>query len=491
MNALAPPPATGAGAPPGWRADTSEGVPAGRARRGGWLRSHSVRMRLTLWYVAAMIVVLAVYAAAVTTVVTRTVRQALDDQLRHEFNWVVASIYRDASGGYVLDEHEPIAPDETFSWVQVWNGTGAELLFQSGEAQRRPLPESQFVTAEGFVSIATETVPMRLLTRRGAIGGEPVIIQVGRSEEGVRGQLRQLALILLVGLPVPIAVAGAGGYALARRALAPIERMTEHARTITADRLGDRLPVHNPDDEMGRLAVVFNETLGRLEESFEQMRRFTADVSHELRTPLTALRSVGEVGLRGERDVAAYRAVIGSMLEEADRLATLVDRLLTLSRAVARQQAAELEAVDLAALAENVAAHLGVLAEEKRQALVVERQGAPSAQADRMGLRQALINLVDNAIKFTPAGGRIRIVVSETASHAVVQVIDSGPGIPDPARARIFDRFYRAGGAGGSGLGLSIARGAVEASGGHLTLERTGPDGTTFRVAMPRALAAA
>jgi heavy metal sensor kinase len=298
--------------------------------------------------------------------------------------------------------------------------------------------------------------------------------------------------MLVLGLPVAIAVAGLGGYALARRALAPIERMTEHARTITADRLGDRLPVHNPDDEMGRLAVVFNETLGRLEESFEQMRRFTADVSHELRTPLTALRSVGEVGLRGERDVVAYRAVIGSMLEEADRLATLVDRLLTLSRAVARQQAVELEAVDLADLAENVAAHLGVLAEEKRQALVVERQGAPSAQADRMGLRQALINLVDNAIKFTPAGGRIRIVVFETPSHAVVQVIDSGPGIPDPARGRIFDRFYRAGAeAGGSGLGLSIARGAVEASGGHLTLERTGPDGSTFRVAMPRALAAA
>jgi heavy metal sensor kinase len=458
-------------------------------------------MRLTLWYVAAMIVVLAVYAAAVTTVVTRTVRDAFDEQLRHEFNWVAASIYRDAGGEYVLDEHEPIEPDEAFSWVQVWSGDGAELLFQSGEARRRPVPESQFVTTEGFVSIPTDTVPMRVLTRRGTIGerregltiigGRRVIIQVGRSEEPVRTQLRQLALILLVGLPVPIAVAGAGGYALARRALAPIERMTDHARTITAERLGDRLPVDNPEDEMGRLALVFNETLGRLEESFDQMRRFTADVSHELRTPLTALRSVGEVGLRGEREAPAYRAVIGSMLEEADRLATLVDRLLTLSRAVARQEAVDLEPVDLAALAENVASHLGVLAEEKRQTLVVERQGTPRARADRLGLRQALINLVDNAIKFTPAGGEIRIAVSETPSHAVVEVIDTGPGIPDPARARIFDRFYRGGGeAGGTGLGLSIARGAVEASGGHLSLERTGPDGSTFRVTIPLASAA-
>jgi heavy metal sensor kinase len=478
----------------------AEALPGERAPRRGWLRAHSVRLRLTLWYVAAMIVVLAVYAAAVTTVVTRTVRQTLDDQLRHEFNWVVASIYRDAGGMYVLDEHEPIAPDETFSWVQVWSDDGAELVFQSGEAQRRPVPESQFVTSEGFVSIPTDTVPMRILTRRGAIGerregttiigGKGVIIQVGRSEETMRNQLRQLALILLVGLPVPIAVAGIGGYALARRALAPIERMTDHARTITAERLNERLPVDNPDDEMGRLAAVFNETLGRLAASFDQMRRFTADVSHQLRTPLTALRSVGEVGLRGRRDEQAYRTIIGSMLEEADRLATLVDRLLTLSRAETRQ-AVDLETVDLVELAEHVAADLGVLAEEKRQTLLVERApGDVGARADRLGLRQALMNLVDNAIKFTPTGGQIRIRVTQHPAHAVVDVIDSGPGIPAEHRARIFDRFFRVNGieTAGTGLGLSIAKGAVEAGGGQLSLADSGPSGTTFRITLPRTL---
>lgn len=459
----------------------------------GWFRSHSVRLRLTLWYVAAMVVVLAVYAAAVTTVVTRTVREALDDQLRHEFNWVVASIYRTPAGEFTLDEHEPIDPEETLSWVQAWNADGSVLLFQSGEAQRRPVPESQFITAEGLVSIPTETVPMRILTRRvsffrqrGAVSDERVIIQVGRSEEAMRNQLRQLALILIIGLPLPIAVAGLGGYALARRALAPIERMTEHARTITAERLGDRLPVDNPDDEMGRLAAVFNETLGRLEQSFEQMRRFTADVSHELRTPLTAIRSVGEVGLRGHRDEAGYRAIVGSMLEEADRLATLVDRLLTLSRAETRQAAVHLEGVDLVALAENVIGHLGVLAEEKRQTITLDAQDAPVALADRVGLRQALINLMDNAIKFTPPGGQIRLQVGEAGGLAVVDVIDAGPGIPTAARPRIFDRFYRGEGIeeAGTGLGLSIARGAVEASGGHLSLENSGPQGTTFRISL-------
>jgi signal transduction histidine kinase len=266
--------------------------------------------------------------------------------------------------------------------------------------------------------------------------------------------------------------------------------MTDRARTITAERLGDRLPVVNPEDEMGRLAAVFNETLARLEQSFDQMRRFTADVSHELRTPLTSIRSVGEVGLRGHRDEAAYRRIIGSMLEESDRLASLVDRLLTLSRAETRQGTLRLEAVDLRELADHVAAHLGVLAEEKKQTMTVGGGGAP-ALADRQVLRQALINLVDNAIKFTPPGGQVRIHVSDTADEAVVDVADSGPGVAEHARSHIFDRFYRADGveATGTGLGLSIAKGDVEANGGRLTLEETGPAGTRFRISMPRAAA--
>ena len=171
----------------------------------------------------------------------------------------------------------------------------------------------------------------------------------------MRDELRQLVLIFVLGLPVAVAVAGLGGYTLARRALRPVERMSERARSITAERLSDRLPVDNPDDEMGRLATVFNETLGRLERSFEQMRQFTADVSHELRTPLTSIRSVGEVGLRERRDEPAYRGIIGSMLEEVDRLASLVDRLLTLSRAETGQARLSSAEFDLRGLADEVA----------------------------------------------------------------------------------------------------------------------------------------
>jgi signal transduction histidine kinase len=242
---------------------------------------------------------------------------------------------------------------------------------------------------------------------------------------------------------------------------------------------------------MGRLARVFNETLGRLEASFEQMRRFTADVSHELRTPLTSIRSVGEVGLRGHRDEQAYRAIIGSMLEEADRLAILVDRLLTLSRAETGQANLQVEPIALRELAEDVIGHLGVLAEEQKQVIEVAASGAPAALGDRMVLRQALINLVDNAIKFSGSGGRIRIRLAEEPGQATIDVSDTGPGIPSDARDRIFDRFYRATtNATGTGLGLSLARGAVEANGGRLTLESTGPTGSTFRITLPRATTA-
>jgi heavy metal sensor kinase len=336
-------------------------------------------------------------------------------------------------------------------------------------------------------------VPVRILSRRGKIvqTSKPVVIQVARGEGPMRQQLRDLALVLVFGLPLGVAAAGLGGYTLAQRALAPVERMTERARSITAERLSDRLPVHNPDNEMGRLATVFNETLGRLEASFEQMRRFTGDVSHELRTPLTAIRSVGEVGLREHRDEAAYRAIIGSMLEEVDRLSGLVDRLLTLSRAEGGQAKLSVEVVHLGELAEDVVSYLGVLAEEKRQSLTVEAFGAPHGLGDRLVLRQSLINLVDNAIKYTPVGGGIHIRVSDAPSGPSIDVIDTGPGIAPEVRTRIFDRYDRGGnswsdGIGGSGLGLAIAKWAVEVNGGQLSLENTSETGSTFRITLPR-----
>jgi len=482
-----------------------------------WWRSHSLRISLTLWNVAAMILVLAVYAGGVYSFVSRSASNSLDAEIRYDYQWAAAMADQLPDGSLKWFQEESNFGDNT-PWLQVWCGdatgcgpkaTQGEVIFRTVKADRDPIPETKELVGQAdnqIVSIPSEPTTYRVLTTPTTLrffdsAGRPVnsrhvIIQVARSELPMRREMRGLLFILLFWLPIAVLTAGIFGYTLARRALAPIEQMAERAQSITADRLHDRLPIGNPNDELGRLASVFNDTLGRLESSFEQMRRFTADVSHELRTPLTAIRSVGEVGLRERRDDKAYRGIIGSMLEEVDRLASLVDRLLRWSRAETGQTKLAQEVIDLRELAADVTGYLGVLAEEKQQSLTVAQVGTPWGLGDRQVLRQALIDLVDNAIKYTPEGGAIEVRVSESTGNVSIEVIDSGPGVAPELRTRIFDRYGRGESAGpdavgGAGLGLSISKWAVEAHGGHLTLEASNGVGSTFRIALPRAVAPA
>ena len=451
----------------------------------------SLRARLTLWHVAAMLLVLVVYAAAVFSLVRRNGSQALDDRLRSDFRWAAEMAEQRPDG--TLTWFDGDARDENNPWLQVWSEDG-QALFRTAVATRLPVPASDRLARDPdgrIVSVPTDTVPFRVLSGHATIAGRPVVLQVGASEGAMRQELRELQLVLLLGLPLSVVAAGLGGYWLARGALSPVNRMAERARAITAERLGERLPVDNPADELGRLALVFNGTLSRLESSFEQMRRFTSDVSHELRTPLTAIRSVGEIGLREPRDEAAYREIIGSMLEDSHRLSGLVERLLALSRADTGGVKLSPEAIDLGELAENVTTHLAVLAEEKQQSVTVDRVGAPWCIGDRLVLRQALINLVDNAIKYAPAGGRIRVRVADEADGATLEVSDTGPGILPERQHRIFDRFYRgahdhSGESTGVGLGLAIAKWAVEANLGTLSYEPAEGGGAAFRITLPR-----
>jgi len=313
-------------------------------------------------------------------------------------------------------------------------------------------------------------------------------------EARVEQQLDEILLVLALGLPVVVALAGAGGYLMARRALAPIDQLAAASRRITADRLHERLTVPNAHDEIGRLAAVVNETFGRLESSFDQLRRFTADASHELRTPLSVIRGIGELGLRETRTPAEYKEAMGSMLEEVDRLTRLVDTLLQLSRGDAGMLRLSRDVVDLADLAREVAASLNLLAEERRQRLDVAAAASVGVLADRCVLRDAVTNLVDNAIKYSPAGSTIRIHVDGGPERATLTVADEGAGIAPEHRDRIFDRFYRIDEArsremGGAGLGLAIAKWAVEANGGKIALEPA-VIGSVFRISLPRATSA-
>jgi heavy metal sensor kinase len=478
-----------------------------------WLRSHSLRISLTLWNISAMILVLAVYAIGVFVFVSRNASNSLDAEIRYDYQWAAAMADQLPDGSLKWFEEESNFGDNS-PWLQVWCGddTGCgpraskgQVIFRTVKADREPLPDTIKLlnqTDDRIVAIPSQPTTYRVLTTPTTLRffdpiGRPassrrVIIQVARSEAVMRDEMRGLLYILLLWLPIGVLAAGIFGYTLARRALAPIEQMAERAQSITAERLHDRLPIRNPNDELGRLASAFNATLGRLESSFEQMRRFTADVSHELRTPLTAIRSVGEVGLRERRDDKAYRGIIGSMLEEVDRLASLVDRLLRWSRAETGQTKLAQEVIDLRTLADDVVGHLSVLAEEKQQTLTVSQVGTPHGLGDRQVLRQALIDLVDNAIKYTPDGGMIQVRVADQAQRVTIDVIDTGPGVAPELRARIFDRYGRGENVGpntvgGAGLGLSISKWAVEAHGGHLTLEPTTGSGSVFRIALPRA----
>src|SRR5215469_4189453 len=454
------------------------------------IQPRSVRVRLTLWYVGVMLLVLGVYAGVVYIVVRNISSERLNEQLRANFDWAydMLATRPDCSIAPYDDTGEGDSP-----WFRVYNLEG-KVMYSTPEAKRNPVPFSDALAKtpdEQIVTVPNLHPPFRVLSGRARIGGCPVVVQVALSEGSIIQDQRQLVYILLLGLPAAVALAGLGGYGLARRALAPVDRMVERARSINAEQLNARLPVDNPDDELGRLATIFNETFARLESSFERMRHFTADASHELRTPLTAIRSVGEVGLRGRRDEAAYREIIGSMLEEADRLALLVDRLLMLSRADTGQAKLSMDVVDICALAEEVAEQLGVLAEEKAQSVQVRFDPVPQWVGDRVVLRQALLNLVDNAIKYTPAGGSIEVRVAHTDGGTTIDVSDTGPGIPEELQSRIFDRFYRVDRArsrenGGTGLGLAIAKWAVEVQGGQLTLESANGAGSRFRITLPQ-----
>jgi signal transduction histidine kinase len=252
------------------------------------------------------------------------------------------------------------------------------------------------------------------------------------------------------------------------------------------------VPIPSSDAELAHLARVFNGLLARLEASFEQLRRFTSDASHELRTPLAAIRSVGEVGLEKEQTPAEYRNVIGSMLEEVNRLTALVEALLAVARGDSNRFELHRSVIPVSELVREATGLLEILIEEKNQRLIVSVDDATgSIEGDRVLLRQALVNLVHNAIKFSPDSSTIQVrAVSEPTGDVVVQVVDNGPGIPSEHRAKVFDRFYRVEegrprNGGGAGLGLSIAKWAVEVHGGTLAITGNSDGGSTFAMHIP------
>jgi len=460
-----------------------------------WWQRRSLRFRLTVWFTLVASVIMLGLTPVVYRLIERRLHVELDHQLRIDWNLIAAHLEADDSGGVRWKKDSPATPKSpgyADTWFDVWSG--GDLLLNHWPAHgvqvtRPPRPARD--PARAFYNIALDHgLPARTLEQPARIGGREVTLRVFRDEAGLRRTLREIWVGLALGVPLAALLGALGGYLMAGRTLKPVGAMAEQARQITSESLSQRLPNPNPHDELGQLATVFNQTLQRLENSFESLKRFTADASHELRTPLTALRTVGEVALREAGDARALRETIGSMLEEAQRLNDLIDTMLLFARMDSGRAPLQCEAVRVIELIAAVCDSVGVLAAEKQQTIEIAGDPAVVVNGDRLLLRHAVMNILHNAIRYSPAGTKVRVRCFQRDTEAVVEITDEGPGIAPEHREKIFERFYRIDKArsraeGGAGLGLAIAKLSVERLGGRIELKSDVGRGSVFRIVLP------
>ena len=302
--------------------------------------------------------------------------------------------------------------------------------------------------------------------------------------------LASLFAVMIYSIPVLIVVSVLAGWFLARRALKPVDVIARKAKRITAERLSDRLPVLQTNDEIARLTAILNDMIARLERSFEQVRQFTSDASHELKTPLAILMGELEVALRKDIDDDEIRATLDSCLEEVERLTAVVQGLLDLSRAETGQLELHKERLDLSAFVRDICEDVEILAEPKQITVTTRVDNGVEIMGDRVRLHQAFLNVIENAIKYTPAGGSVHVRLDARGTSADLVVADTGVGIPADQLPRIYDRFYRVDKARsqdvqGTGLGLAIVKWVVESHDGAINVSSEAGKGTTFMLSFP------
>jgi heavy metal sensor kinase len=303
-----------------------------------------------------------------------------------------------------------------------------------------------------------------------------------------------LKILLILTLAAMVVVATGGGYFLVRRALTPVDRIASSAEQITLHNLKERLPIAKTGDELERLSISLNHMIARLDEALQHNQRFIADASHELRTPLTIMRGELEAIVEGAYPASDVQPTAASILEEAQRLGRIVEGLFAISRLDAGEAQKEWAQFDLAKLATSTAEQMCLLAEDKEINISSHAPEEVVVEGDRARLKQVIVNLLDNAIKYTLAGGKIRLSVTARDGRASLEVADTGIGIPADARPHIFERFFRVDKArsrelGGAGLGLSIVKSICTAHGGQVDFQSTEGVGSCFKVELPLAVA--
>ncbi|MDQ3753900.1 MAG: HAMP domain-containing protein [Acidobacteriota bacterium] len=441
----------------------------------------SVRIRLTLWYVGVLALVLLLFSVGVYALLARSLDERLDSGLRASLEAMASTLASELAegereaAGEMQAEEETEADEETqaegetedkgeiekeaaFSTVEDLNSPDqaiaifdAQGRLLSERAARGDLhagwPSFDFISDE---SVRLFTLPgeqgderdgVRIAVRRVQANttGAPYLIVVAQSLRANAEELKLLRRIFYFAVPIALTLAGLGGFFLARKALAPVAAMSEHARRISAENLEERLPVANPRDELGRLAATFNELLARLNASFDQQRQFMADASHELRTPLSVMHTTAEVTLeQPRRTESEYRDALALMDAQVRRLSRIVEDMFTLARADAGRRPLHQSDFYLDELICETAQAAWMLAARKEVSVeVASAEADVPVRGDEGLLRQMLLNLLDNAIRYTPAGGHVCVSLTQFDSICEISVADSGAGIPAAAQSHI------------------------------------------------------
>jgi heavy metal sensor kinase len=460
----------------------------------------SIRRKLISLYVGLLTVIFICFGAYIYWGFQQFLIHALEQTLTRRAQQIASTILEElpARGEpYVAGEIQARYAPELNERVIRITDAGHRILYASKNAgllsSSWPGPARQDGKPAYREEFRPGEPPLRVVAVNHRLGnGAVYTVEVGAPENDITTALRGLLATLAIGFPVLIGLSILGGYSLLGRALSPVDEIVRAAERITFRNLSQRLPIPSTGDEFERISQALNRMIQRLDEAFQIANRFSADASHELRTPLTIIRGELEVFAQSSSLTPEMAGRIGDVLEEVERLARIVEGLLLVSRLDAGETQMKPEALDLGEMANSIADQMEPLSEDKR--LVMKREISPDirVEGDQVRLRQVVVNLLDNAIKYTPVGGTILVRVRAEADRAILEIVDTGIGISPAALPHVFDRFFRsaeakAGRIEGTGLGLAIVQSIVEAHGGTVVAERKDSGGTVVRVGLPLA----
>jgi heavy metal sensor kinase len=441
----------------------------------------SIRTRLTLWYLGFIVVLLLIFSSVAYLMLDYNLYNNLDNSLQTR----IAQL--NTPSGIIPKLNEVVLSfNANGTLAGETGGITVDASKLNGLVKKVMSGQNAYLST---VTTKNEGVRLYATVFLNPFSGEPSVWIVGQSTTEITDVLHTFIYVIIFAMVGVIILAGIGGLFLAERALKPVQRITETAQKIEGSDLSQRIDVKT-DDELGRLAATLNDMIGRLEESFNRQRQFTADASHELRTPLAIMQAEATLALSKERTPDDYRKALETISQESDYMSSVIGKLLFLARSDAGKEQLSFEDVDIKELITGLSANIEALAQDKGIKFTVDAKETLTVSGDKVKLRQLFINILENAVRYTPANGNIVVSLVQKDANAVVTIADTGIGIPPEHLPHIFERFYRVDKAraradGGVGLGLAIAKIIAESHKGTIAVASEVGKGTTFTISIP------